>query len=158
MTGLDVDPSKIQGWVDNYTKKLEQLRSVEHDLVGKDSDFENFLGGNYELDGDDSHMQTLSNYFINRAIMDAQARVANIYMSLSENPNIIKQAIFGESATGTYLDDIINDYSAITNRINSRRESEKHLGFDEITDAEDMTHLSKKAAWTIIQKRIDDAI
>jgi hypothetical protein len=158
MTGLDIDPSKIQGWVDNYTKKLEQLRSVEHELVGKNSDFEKFLGGAYELDGDEDYIQTLKNYFVNRAMLDAQTRIANLYVSLSENPNLLKQAIFGESATGTYLDDIINEYGAVTARINSRRESDRHLGFDEITDVEDMQHLSQKAAWTVIQQRIDDAI
>lgn len=158
MTGLDVDPSKIQGWVDNYKKKLEQLRAVEHDIVGKNSDFEKFLGGVYELDDDDTHNKTLQNYFVNRAMMDAQGRIANAYMSLSENPNVLRQAIFGESATGTYLDDIVNEYGAVVARKNSRRESDSRLGFDEVTDLEDMQHLSKKAAWEVIQKRIDDAI
>lgn len=157
MTGLDVDPSKIQGWVDNYKEKLEHLLANEQDFVGKDSNFEEFLGGDYEFDDEEAFNNTLSDHFVNSAILKAQGRIANAYRSLCENPTILKNAIFGKSATGTYLDDISNDYTAILNRMNSRSESEKKINLDQLTDLEDMRKLSEQAAWKIIESRIKDA-
>jgi hypothetical protein len=56
------------------------------------------------------------------------------------------------------LDDIVNEYGAVVAKKDSRRESDTHLGFDEITDLEDMQHLSKKAAWTAIEKKIEESV
>ena len=157
ITGLDVDPSKIQGWVDNYKDKLQKLKENEADFVGKDSDFEQYIGGNYEFDDEVAYNNTLSDHFVNSAILKAQGRVANAYRSLSENPTVLKDAIFGRSATGTSLDDIVNDYNAILNKRSTRSEAEQKIGVDDITDLEDMAQLSKQAAWKIINDRITEA-
>ena len=156
MTGLDVDPSKVQGWADNLQAKYDKLLSREKEFVGENSDFETHLGGLYELDDDEIYNKTLDDYFINTAILQAQAKVANAYRSLKENPLTLKNAIFGKNAGETILDEIVSNYQSIIDKRNAKSEADKQLGIDDITDIEDMQQLSKQAAWTIINARLKE--
>lgn len=155
LTGLDVDPSKVQGWADNLKAKYDKLLAREKEFVGENSDFETHLGGLFELDDDEIYNKTLDNYFINTAILQAQAKVANAYRSLKENPLTLKNAIFGKNAGETILDEIVSNYQSIIDKRNSKSEADRQLGIDDITDIEDMQQLSKQAAWTIINSRLN---
>ena len=158
MTGLDVDPSKVQGWADNLQAKYDKLLSREKEFVGENSDFETHLGGSYELDDDEIYNKTLDDYFINTAILQAQAKVANAYRSLKENPLTLKNAIFGKNSGETILDEIVSNYQSIIDKRNAKSEADKQLGIDDITDIEDMQQLSKQAAWTIINSRLTEPV
>lgn len=157
MTGLDVDPSRVQGWADNLKEKHDALLAKEKEFVGENSDFETHLGEDFELDDEQDYNKLLNDYFINSSILKAQAKVANTYRSLKENPLTLKNAIFGKSSSETILDEIVSDYQAIIDRRNARSEADRQLNLDDITDIEDMQQLSKQAAWAIINARIEEA-
>jgi len=71
MTGLDVDPSKVQGWVKHYQTQLEHLKEQEKHLVGNDTNYKEVFGEDYKFDDDAEYQKLYADYALNQAIRAA---------------------------------------------------------------------------------------
>lgn len=158
LTGLDVDPSKIKGWIDFLEEKHKELLSEEQSHFTDDRDYSDYFK-DYDLQFDKEELfnNLTEALYINRAILKAQGHVANAYRSLQEAPSVLRDAVFGRSSSDDILSGIADQYRSILDRMNSRSEAETRTGVDELVDLEDMKKLSRDAAWKLIESKLKDA-
>lgn len=157
MTGLDVDPSKVQGWVKHYQTQLEDLKKQENHLVGNDTNYKEVFGEDYKFDDDDEYQKLYADYALNQAIRAAQATVMAAYTTIQANPESLKTAIFGYGSEGTVLDENASAYKRRLDEYNALSTAEK----DEYTDQtlfEDLKKMSNEAAWKLIDSRINEQL
>ena len=158
LTGLDVDPSKIKGWVDFLKEREQQLLETERSYFEGGESYDEYFGDqSLEFDDEKDFKDLAEALYVNRAIQRAQGHVANAYRSLQEAPSVLRDAVFGKQAENTELDEIVNQHRSILDRMNSRSEADSRGGVDEAVDLEDMQKLSRSAAWRLIESKLKAA-
>jgi len=55
MTGLDVDPTNISGWVNEYKRKIEMLKKQESQYAGEFGTYKDMFSDDIGFDDDDSY-------------------------------------------------------------------------------------------------------
>lgn len=157
MTGLDVDPSNIQGWIDTFNKHLEMMKKQEAQLVGNDTGYKDVFDESLKFDDDERFQKTYADYSLNNAIYNQQAVVAAAYKRMQMNPESLRTSIYGKGATETVLDEEVNEYNRLLNEHNSKTVAER-TDIDEEVFRKDVDNISERAAWKLIESRIKDRI
>ena len=143
-----------------YYKKIEnrQLNSRNTPEDQKLTWADLFRNKNYKFDDQQEYDQEFSTLALNRAINGPQRVLAAAYLMGYSNPQQLSDAIFGEDTESNVLNDIVEEYNKLV--------AEDKLDVDQDTEVQslskvearrhDKEQLSKKAAWRIIKKRLDE--
>lgn len=164
-SGLDTYTG-LEGIIKALDKEIEYYKSIENKQLNRPGVPENeritwadlFKGKDYKFDDQQEYDQEFSTLMLNKAIYGPQRILAAAYLMGYSNPISLRNAIFGEDSSENELSDIINQYNQIT--------AEENAEFDQDTEISnigkaaarlaDKKELEKKAAWTIIKKRLDE--
>ena len=88
---------------------------------------------------------------MNTAVYAQAAKMANIYLEGSLDPNIIEETIFGEHTQDSFLFDDVVNYNKKQKEIDELPE-----GMKDFVAEHDQEEMRKKAAWKTIKKQIEE--
>lgn len=160
ITGLDIDPSRIQGWLDYFKESLNRVHKNEKDFLGFGRDYDSVFNEDDVSFDDDLELDALTrDFYINGALKNAISPIAQAYLTLNTSPDLLSKAAFGKQSDTNILDIFIKEEQKIKDKIKNRRESEQIVGEGQITEDEiaDLEAIKKSAAISLIKQRIREA-
>lgn len=164
-TGLDTYTG-LEGIIKSLDKEIEHYRKIEDRQLNRPGTPQDqkitwadlFKNKDYKFDDQQEYDQEFSTLMLNRAINGPQHVLAAAYLMGYANPNSLHDAVFGENASENELTSIRDQYNQLVAEENAEfdQESEvQNVGKSAAREV-DRKELSKKAAWAIIKKRLDE--
>lgn len=166
ITGLDVNTDRLEGIVSNLKKQLDTLEEKEDIYVngkGKNRNAEkktlHDLYGQLGLQFDDQedYENELFALQLNSAVLIPQLQIARIYqLGTTDDILGLQRAIYGEGAS--IIDDEVKEYNAkVTESMNADDLNADATALNKEAAKIDKEKISKKAAWKIINDRLNRA-
>lgn len=164
--GYDINPEKLKGIAKGMKKMLANIKKQEDTILNGDENSRDKNNPVYTFEdvykdmdvhlGNEAEIMKMSQALaINKEILSAQKVLKNIYQDLSVSPNNAKDAIFGESSEGTYLDEIAQQFDEKIHQMQTKDRLDMHPG-EEKLDIEDLNKMKRDAAWKIIDSEMRD--
>lgn len=164
-TGLDTYTG-LEGIVEALDREIEHYKKIEdRQLNGTNTSLKQkltwadlFKGKDFKFDDQQEFDQEFSTLALNRAINGPQRVLAAAYLVGYSNPISLHDAVFGEQSTSDALADIKKQYEELSakEQLNYDQDSDVASIGDIATIQHDKQQLTKKAAWAIIKKRLDE--
>ena len=164
-TGLDTYTG-LEGIIKALDKEIEYYEKTQDRQLNGPNIPQNqkitwadlFKDKNYVFDDQQDFDQEFSTLQLNRAILGPQNILASAYLMGYTKPQSLRDAIFGNKGENEELDDIVTQYEDILAVENAEidQETEVESLSKKVSRAEDKKELEKKAAWSIIKKRLDE--
>lgn len=166
ITGLDVNTDRLEGIVGNLEKQLNTLQEKEDEYVNgrgknksKDKKTLHDLYGQLGLQFDDQedYEKELLSLQLNSAALIPQLQIARIYqLGTTDDLPGLKRAIYGDKES--IIDEELKEYNdKVTESMNADDLNSDAAALDKEAAKIDKEKISKKAAWKIINDRLERA-
>lgn len=156
-TGLDTYTG-LEGIIKALDREIEQYKKLQSRQLGNLTWEALFRGKDFKFDDQQEYDQEFSTLMLNKAILGPQRVLAAAYLLGYANPISLSNAFFGDQEIPDSYKSIIDQYNQLVAEENAQLDPESSA--QKLMNKEALRHdkkeLSKKAAWDIINRRLQE--